>query len=217
MALRWRIAQFFEINWWRHYLRGIETDEYLAWKSRYWNDFLEKIAIEVPANASVLDAGCGPAGIFTILKTQDVEALDPLLLAYERSLPHFQRARYPGVRFFDCPLEQFSPEKQYDIVFCLNAINHVDNLSACADRLASLVKPGGELALSIDAHCIPLLKRLFRLLPVDILHPHQYDVAEYEDMVTARGFKIDRRVLLKKGFVFDYYVIVASKNRAPSP
>ncbi len=217
MALRWRIAQFFEINWWRQYLQGIETGEYLAWKTRYWNDFLEKGELQVPPGASALDAGCGPAGIFTVLKTRETDALDPLLLSYERSLAHFRRSDYPGVRFICLPLERFFPEKQYDVVFCLNAINHVEDIPACADRLAALVKTDGVLALSIDAHRFSLLKRLFRLLPVDILHPHQYDVAEYRDMLTSRGFRIERAVLLKKGLIFDYYLLVARSSVAAHP
>jgi len=211
MALRWRIAQFFEVNWWRQYLKGIEKNRYLDWKTAYWNDFLEKGKLQVPPGASVLDAGCGPAGIFTILKTKEVEALDPLLLSYERSLAHFRQSDYPGVRFVCLPLERFFPGKEYDVVFCLNAINHVADLPASADRLAALVKTGGTLALSIDAHRFAFFKRLFRLFPVDILHPHQYDVTEYRDILTRRGFQIERTVLLKKGRIFDYYLLVATK------
>lgn len=210
MKLRWQIAQFFEINWWRRYLGKRERGAYLDWKRRYWKDFLEKSGVQVPEKKSVLDAGCGPAGIFMILENNTVDALDPLLLFYEQSLPHFRRSDYPFVRFIDIPLEKYVPEKRYDVVFCLNAINHVADLQLCADRLSELVKPGGTLLLSIDAHNFALLKRLFRLLPVDILHPHQYDLEEYKNMLGYRGFSIDRTLLIKKEVIFNYYLIIAT-------
>jgi hypothetical protein len=40
-----------------------------------------------------------------------VDALDPLLSAYEGRLSHFSRADYPEVTFFESGLEHFLPEK----------------------------------------------------------------------------------------------------------
>ena len=211
MNLRWRVAQFFEIRWWRRYLSRVDKADYLAWKRWYWQDFLQKSGLVLFPCAKVLDAGCGPAGIFTILEQQTVDAVDPLLHRYEKSLPHFRRSDYPQVRFFNAPLENFSPGKTYDFVFCLNAINHVADMQQCFDRLATLTKPRGTLAVSIDAHNFVWLKRLFRLMPADILHPHQYDLAEYRAMIAGRGFEVGNGILIKKGAIFDYYLLVANK------
>jgi 2-polyprenyl-6-hydroxyphenyl methylase/3-demethylubiquinone-9 3-methyltransferase len=220
--LRWRIAQFFEIRWWQRYLARRDKTTYLAWKRRYWENFLQKSGLEIPPDVSVLDAGCGPAGIFIILENQMTDALDSLLERYEISFPHFRRSDYPQVRFFSQALETFGstidsvgvtvshPDTySYDIVFCLNALNHVADLPRCLDRLAALTKPGGTLAVSIDAHNYAWLKRLFRLAPADILHPHQYDLEEYQAMLTIRGFQIEKSVLIKKGAIFNYCLLVA--------
>ena len=211
MNLRWRIAQFFELRWWRRYLIRRDKAGYLAWKRRYWLDFLQKSGLAIPPNASVLDAGCGPAGIFSVLDNQPVDAIDPLLHRYEKLLPHFRRSDYPRVRFFNAPLEDFFPEKTYDFVFCFNAINHMADIGRCFERLAALTTPGGILALSVDAHNFLWLKRLFRFVPADILHPHQYDVEEYCDMLAARGFQEIHTVLIKKGTIFNYYLLLAGK------
>jgi 2-polyprenyl-6-hydroxyphenyl methylase/3-demethylubiquinone-9 3-methyltransferase len=64
--------------------------------------------------------------------------------------------------------------------------------------------------MSIDAHNHRWIKRLLRLLPGDILHPHQYDLPEYESMMTARGFQIDRTILIKKDWIFNYYLVVGT-------
>ncbi|TAG67413.1 MAG: gfo/Idh/MocA family oxidoreductase [Runella slithyformis] len=45
MNLRWRVAQFFEIRWWRSYLRTKDKTRYYDWKRAYWRDFLQKSAL----------------------------------------------------------------------------------------------------------------------------------------------------------------------------
>ena len=100
----------------------------------------------------------------------------------------------------------------YDAIFCLNAINHVADLAHCFDVLVAAAKKGGKLVVSIDAHNYKLLKHIFQALPGDILHPHQYDLAEYQAMLTTRGCSIDKVILKKHEFIFDYYVLVATKN-----
>ena len=208
---RWRIAQFFEILWWKNYLGNKDKATYLAWKTDYWRSFLQKSEIDLPNHATILDAGCGPAGIFTILTNYRTDAVDPLLGQYETALPHFSKSDWPHVRFFESTLEDFAPQHQYSTVFCLNAINHVIDIDQCLDQLAAFTAKDGVLALSIDAHNHTWIKRLFRLLPGDILHPHQYDLAEYESMTVRRGFVVERTILIKKEWIFNYYLIVARK------
>lgn len=210
--LRWKAAQFFEIRWWKLYLGNKEKSTYLAWKTAYWRDFLKKSDITVPTNIRVLDAGCGPAGIFTIFDEQDTDAVDPLLDQYERELSHFSRMDWPKVHFHCCALEDYTTDEQYPYVFCLNAINHVADLDKSLDQLTDFTALGGTLAMSIDAHNYQWIKQLFRLQPSDILHPHQYDLAEYQDMLTKRGFEVRRSVLFKKELIFSYYLIIAQKR-----
>lgn len=212
MTLRWRLAQFFEIRWWQRYLGAREKTAYLDWKRTYWYNFLAKSGIEIPPGARILDAGCGPAGIFTILDQHAVDALDPLLEQYEQKLSHFNKLDFPRVHFFNQPLESFSPDYQYDVVFCLNAINHVADMEKCLDRLAALTKVDGVLALSVDAHNYRFLKKIFRLFPGDVLHPHQYDLREYRGMLRGRGFLVEGEVLVKKETIFNYYLLTGRRS-----
>jgi len=212
MNFRWNIAQAAEIRWWQRYLRDKNPEEYLEWKRHYWKDLLQQAQVNVQPDSRVLDVGCGPAGIFMVLDAQEVEAVDPLLDRYSATLDHFDRARYPNVRFHNQALEAYQPERPFDQVFCLNAINHVADLGLSFDRLIAAVKPGGQLLVSIDAHNHNWLKRIFRMLPGDILHPHQYNLEEYRQMLTSRGCSIEQSVLMKPGRIFDYYLLVARKK-----
>ena len=230
MTFRWKIAQAAEIRWWQRYLKNKPTTDYTVWKTDYWQKLLAEIGLSalntegghiphstvvnrIPNPESrILDAGCGPAGIFMIFKNQKVDALDPLLDEYEATLPHFKKSLYPNVQFYSQSLESFKKQNTYDAVFCLNAINHVADLSRCFDILVASAKKGGKLIVSIDAHNFPMLKHIFQALPGDILHPHQYDLAEYQSMLTERGCTIDNVILKKHEFIFNYYVLVATKN-----
>ncbi len=214
MTFRWKLAQAAEIRWWQGYLKNKPTIDYAVWKTKYWQNLLKEmdLAGSITEGSKILDAGCGPAGIFMILKNHKVDALDPLLDEYEAKLPHFRRENYPNVQFFSQPLESFSDKKAvYDTVFCLNAINHVADLQRAFDVLVDATKAGGTLVVSIDAHNYSFLKTIFQALPGDILHPHQFDLAEYSNMLTSRGCRIERTLLKKAEFIFNYYVLVATK------
>jgi 2-polyprenyl-3-methyl-5-hydroxy-6-metoxy-1,4-benzoquinol methylase len=239
MTLRWKIAQAIEIRWWQRYLKNKSTADYSAWKMQYWQTFLKNIGLEtllteggtisdfgfrisdfddknpkseIRNPKSILDAGCGPAGIFMVLNNHSVDALDPLLDSYEKNLMHFKKTDYPHVHFINQPLENFDKTNKYDVVFCLNAINHVADLSKCFDILVQATKEKGTLVVSIDAHNFTFLKKVFQQIPGDILHPHQFDLKEYADMLTSRGCTIENTVLYRKELIFNYYILVVRKN-----
>lgn len=206
MSFRWKIAQTAELKWWQNYLSHKSTDSYKEWKERYWNDFLKELPFLINPNSSILDAGCGPAGIFTILDDHQVTACDPLLNAYEQKLDHFDPENFPWTNFVSKSLEDFTQVAQFDYVFCLNAINHVDDLAKSLDNLIQSLKPGGILVISIDAHNYSGLKKIFQLIPGDILHPHQYDRKDYRKMIEDRAIVLENGKCLKKEFIFNYWL-----------
>lgn len=211
-SLKWKIAQWAEIRWWKRYLKEKDPTEYKSWKTQYWREFIASILPDLSLNpdSKILDIGCGPAGIFTIFDQYDVTAVDPLLDRYETDLTYFAPKDYPYATFVNAPLEEFKPTEPFDLVCCLNAINHVADLDQSLEQLIQCIAPEGKLLYSIDAHNHAFFKHLFRLLPGDILHPHQYDLQEYEKMLTDRGLTIEKTIQQDDGFFFDYYLILAS-------
>ncbi len=211
--MRWRLAQLLEIKWWSRYLSEKDPDDYLKWKKEYWKQLIEELSNSLTINPGdkILDAGCGPAGVFIALDANQVVAIDPLLEKYQ-SLPHFRPSHYPDVSFKTGTIESLNFLKEFDTVFCLNAINHVSDIHVAYDKICNAVKPGGHLVVSIDAHNHAVLKKIFRLLPGDVLHPHQYDLTEYEQFLTTRGFRIKQTLLKETGKIFNYYVQVAERT-----
>ncbi len=72
-------------------------------------------------------------------------------------------------------------------------------------------KPAGQLVLSTDAHNYAFLRTIFRYLPFDILHPYQLTLNEYRKLLENEGFVIQGEKCLRKRFIFNYVVIVATK------
>lgn len=214
MTLRWKIAQWFELQWWRSYLRGKDKDTYLTWKKNYWKGLLDKIAdeIKIDVTQSVIDLGCGPAGIFIALANKQITAVDPLLNKYQTQTQFFKKADYPNVKFVESTIEDFEAQEiKYDIVCCMNAINHVHNITRGFNKLKEVCAPKGTIIISIDAHNFSFFKYLFRLIPGDILHPHQYNLNQYTTLLSHGGWQTATPVLLKHEFFFDHYVLVAKK------
>ncbi|MCO5248688.1 MAG: methyltransferase domain-containing protein [Chitinophagales bacterium] len=212
-TLKWKIAQSLEIKWWKRYLSDKNPEKYLKWKKNYWKQVLQEIGVsDEIKDKNILDAGCGPAGIFMAFENaSSVKAIDPLLDKYT-DLPHFRPRSYPNVGFEKMPLELLDGQMKYDMVFCMNAINHVSDIHLAYDKLCDVVKAHGTLVVSIDAHNHPILKKIFRALPGDALHPHQYDLKEYEQFLIERGFKIKTSFLKTHGRIFDYYILVAENT-----
>ena len=209
---RWKTAQWFELRWWKNYLHGKNRGEYLAWKKNYWKNIQERILDpkSLSEDQTVIDFGCGPAGIFIALPENKITAVDPLLNDYENQLPFFRKTDYPNVNFVSGNMEEFSSAGKFDFVFCMNAINHVNDIEKAFDVLANSANENGKIIFSIDSHNFSFFKFLFRLIPGDILHPHQYDLAEYQTFFEKRGLKILRSELLKKEFVFSHYLLLIS-------
>lgn len=211
MTTKWKIAQWFELRWWKNYLRSKDKTTYLQWKKSYWHNILGLISTEVKIDTTetICDLGCGPAGIFIALPNNKVTAVDPLINDYEKQLTFFTRADYPNVEFAESTIEDFGGRKKYDIVFCLNAINHVYDIEKGFAQLKNISAANGQVVVSIDAHNYSFFKYLFRTIPGDVLHPHQYDLAEYKAMLEKQSMQIQKTILLKQEFFFTHYLLVA--------
>lgn len=215
MRLRWRAAQFVEVLWWWFYLRRKDKAEYLRKKKIYWQKQLDDCTsvFNIKPGDTIIDMGCGPAGIYIMFPDMGVVAVDPLLDKYEEQLPLFSKADYPGVRFVTSPIETYNSSERFDYVFCMNAINHVNDIQAGFGKLAALANDNGTIIVSIDAHNNQLMKGIFRIGPGDILHPHQYDKKEYEAFLEKEGFSVVKSILLAKGAIFNHYILIAQRAK----
>jgi len=215
---RWKAAQFAERLWWKNYLRKKRADDYLAWKTAYWEQLVRSLpewAADRPG-LDILDAGSGPAGIFIYYRKARVTAVDPLLPAYEK-MPHFSPSAYPHVNFRSQRLENYLASEAFDLIFCINVINHVQNMQEVLAGLHASLRPGGKLVISSDVHRHRTLRKIFRLIPGDLLHPHQMDEKEFRMALQSAGFRIQEAKPMGRQAIFSYLLLVADKQRKKAP
>lgn len=211
-TLKWRLAQWAEIKWWKRYLNHKSPESYLKWKRKYWETLLadNRDCIDMPPKPPILDAGCGPAGIFMVFDNMKTTAIDPLLENYS-NLPHFNPSMYPNVEFIVSDIEHFKSHIKYNTVFCTNALNHVNNLQMALYALDGNTAKGAHLYFTVDTHRWWMTKWFFRFLPFDLLHPHQLGLKDYAEILDLQGFCVEQKKLIKKGMVFNYFLLVCSK------
>ncbi len=208
MNYRWKFAQFAELKWWQRYLKNKDPESYIEWKKSYWYNFLKKCDLKINHEARCLDLGCGPAGIFIIIREQKVDAVDPLIKKYMNNLNVFEPHKYPNVNFINTTIEEFKSDEKYDYIFCLNAINHVSDWSKSIDKIISLLKVGGTIIITTDVHRSAILKPIFRMIPGDILHPQQHSLEDYTKVIDSYKPKTVDTVLIKREIIFDYYAFI---------
>lgn len=211
--LKWKFAQKMEFKWWQNYLHKKHKGEYIQYKKNYWQSLIDRLPKSIFSiqKQVILDAGCGPSGIYMVLDKHDITAIDPLLGQYKK-LPVFNPTEYPWTKFIESPIELISEKKKYDTIFCLNAINHVNDINLCCQKLSDAIKDNGFLVMSVDAHRHSALKKIFQWLPGDILHPIQLNIQEYQQLLNDVDFEIIENILFKKENIFNYQILVAQKK-----
>ena len=212
--MRWKVAQFMEIRWWRKYLGNRDLASYLLWKKNYWHELLADILphVKLESGDRVLDAGCGPAGINMVLTNQQVDAIDPLLNSYKERLQLPRESEHPHVHYRNIALESIEEKNVYQTVFCMNVINHVSDIKSSLLNIVEATKPAGNLVLTVDAHNWKILRMIFGLIPGDILHPHQFKLQEYKQLMEELGCEITYTKLIKREFIFSYYLLIAERK-----
>lgn len=128
-------------------------------KLQLFNDFAEPelrlavASLRLARGMRVLDAGCGTGKVLRLL--QDAVGADGLVVGIDLSAAHAQTARAaapPGTTVLQADLLRacLAPAT-LDLIWSINTINHFRDPPAGLAALATLLRPGGRIALGQSA------------------------------------------------------------------
>jgi len=136
----------------------------------------------LPADASILDIGCGPVCTAKLFNSSHTTYVDPLLDNFKRCFP----GELPKGEFIASSAENLSkPDASYDLVLCLNMLSCSLNPELIMHEARRLLKPEGSFAVSITLWP-ELLARLH------YLKMHLFPMGDYQNRLycyTQRGIE----------------------------
>ncbi|MEW6139821.1 MAG: class I SAM-dependent methyltransferase [Thermodesulfobacteriota bacterium] len=138
------------IFWTKHSVFAKKASERGKPSKRVYNKYLD-ILSEPAGNLrgkTIIDVGCGPMGTMHFFPGSLKVGLDPLALHYQNAfdLVRHQDMQYIAARAENIPVA----DEVADYVFCVNAIDHVDDPRAVAAELTRVLKPGGKLLIQVE-------------------------------------------------------------------
>jgi 2-polyprenyl-3-methyl-5-hydroxy-6-metoxy-1,4-benzoquinol methylase len=99
------------------------------------------------AGKAVLDVGCGPRGSLEWADmTRQRVGLDPLVPRYLKLGANRHKMQYSAAPSENIPF----PDGHFDIVTCLNALDHVDDFAKTVSEIKRVTRPGGLFLLSTE-------------------------------------------------------------------
>jgi ubiquinone/menaquinone biosynthesis C-methylase UbiE len=167
----WPVAQEEELHSW------VDTDikekdiieNYLIKAAK-----LSHITNRIKEDNRLLDVGAGPISFLSVVGTgREKVAVDTLSDAYKKKFN-----RDDSVVYVNSESEALNMEDNYfDVVFCLNALDHFKDYYKSIAEMIRVLKMGGILYLEYE-NTTPLMRKMCAMgyeKPLSIFHPHLLD------------------------------------------
>jgi SAM-dependent methyltransferase len=195
----------------------VDSSEYeamLALDERHWwyrgrravlNAVLWRLAM--PSPARILDAGCGSGRTLDELarlgSTSGIE-LNPLGV---------EAARARGHEVATAAVEAIPhPDESFDLVTCLDVIEHTDDDVKALTELARVTKPGGRLIVTVPAH-----PRLWSAHDELNAHRRRYTRRTLRAAARAAGWEIARETGFNVVYLLPAALVRVTRRRTREP
>lgn len=173
------IKNYSELKFQRGYVKTFSDNKPLFEehfrKYRFYDEM--KDILNIDPSTKVLDVGCG---ISTVLHFVDGEryGIDPLAEEYKKIY------NYPGgIKLVQALSEAIPFEDGYfDVVFCTNVLDHVEDPDKTVAEVLRVLKPGGFFVLTVEV--FP------RKVTRDPAHPHLFTEEDVRTMIAGPFEKV---------------------------
>lgn len=166
-----QMAELDQRHWWYRARREILSD-------------LIRREVAPPANAEILEVGCGTGHNFDMLgQFGHVDAIE--LDEDSRALAE-QRL---GRTIMTSPLPELAgiPDRHYDLIAALDVIEHIDEDGPAIAAIAAKLKPGGKFVMTVPAH-----QWMWSAHDTVNHHKRRYSKAGLRKLIQASPLRLDK-------------------------
>jgi SAM-dependent methyltransferase len=170
-----------ESRYYETYYRHETEHWWFRWRFKLIQQVLD--GLDLPANARMLDAGCGTGQMLKTLQLRgDAVGLDisteAIAFAASRGAENLVLGTVTAPPF---------KEGSFDVALALDVIEHVDDDRAMLNGLRSLVKPNGAVIITVPAFA-------FLWSEHDVINQHRrrYRTGELKQCIERAGLVVDR-------------------------
>lgn len=139
---------------------------------KFFFDYLSRYK-QLWQNASILDIGTGSGWLLdALLKNgaKEVEGIEPSIKNISVS-----KELFPKIKIYNKSLEDFQPNKKYDIVIGVMSFSHIADLESTFKKIKKMLKTTGELQLIIPNYDYFRKKKPYReILKIEEMNPEEY-------------------------------------------
>ena len=176
MNKRWKRAQDYEK---RHRVRNELSDEKFMAVLNYpnfdWDFFWSSVNLKMNKNTTLLDVGSAGKPVFINIKEGNKYSIDPMVEVRLKIRPILvDLYKDNNIKGLSIPLEEFNEDVKFDVIFCLNMLDHVSNYKPIIKKMDMILKEEGYLNLRIDLHTNSITKWIKNFFQPEPPHPHHF-------------------------------------------
>jgi 2-polyprenyl-3-methyl-5-hydroxy-6-metoxy-1,4-benzoquinol methylase len=145
----WIDSQQHEASFWSGQVKGGNDEQFRRWGWYSGHCFPDYFRDRDFSNLHVADVGSGPRGILHYLQAARKVAVDPLMDQFKADGHQINENEVIACTAGVEAVGDIWPGK-FDVVFCLNCLDHCRDVSLGMDQLAKMLKAGGELVICVD-------------------------------------------------------------------
>ena len=194
---RWSKAQIKEDEFWQ---RDNVLDDQMDRVVTRYKPVIDDLAQKLPDNPIILDVGCGPTCATRLFPSGLKIFLDPLMDSYGKT---YSGTLPEGARL-TCTAETIAlSDDSADIVFCVNALDHMIYPEKALSEIKRVLKEEGTFVLGLFLHPPPIagIRRFIdKYLPMfrEDAHPYSYTVKSTRKMLGEFFFIKDELSVYRK-------------------
>jgi ubiquinone/menaquinone biosynthesis C-methylase UbiE len=167
----------------------------------------------IPPQASVLDVACGTGELEQMILAENptqkmvgVDISEKMLTIAQQKCSNSTNVSFQVASASALPF----PHHHFDVVVSANAFHYFDHPEAALSEIRRVLQPNGSVVI-LDWCKDYLLCRIFDavLQFFDPAHKQCYTQAEFHQLLTSAGFRLDRATKVRFGFLWGLMIATA--------